>query len=138
MKAFLQKEGFLWFSHGSLGADISWVLAVVFTVLFIIGWRMGRKAQGNQHHALVLWAMGGMLAYFTVYYLARGLGALATEGKEGFGGPEWVYTGIFEPILTIHILVVSIGLVLAVYMIVLGFRVAVKQTGRWILQAIWR
>lgn len=132
---FLQKEGFLWFSHGSLGADLSWLLAVVFTVLFIIGWWMGRKAQGNQHHTLVLWAMGSMLAYFTIYYLARGLGALATEGKEGFGGPDWVYTGIFEPILTIHILVVSIGLVLAAYMIVLGFRVAVRKNGQRILQA---
>ena len=118
-----------------MGADLSWILAVVFTVLFIIGWRMGKKAQGNRHHVLVLWAMGSMLAYFTVYYLARGLGALATEGKEGFGGPDWIYTGIFEPILTIHILVVSIGLVLAAYMIVLGFRVAVKQTGQWMLQA---
>jgi uncharacterized membrane protein YozB (DUF420 family) len=135
MKAFLQKDGFLWFSHGSLGADFSWLLAVVFTVLFIIGWWMGRKTKGNQHHILVLWAMGGMLAYFTVYYLARGLGALATEGKEGFGGPDWIYSSIFEPMLTIHILVVSIGLVLAVYMIVLGFRVTVKQSGQRMLQA---
>ncbi len=135
MKAFLQKEGFLWFSHGSLGADFSWTLAVVFTVLFIIGWWMGRKAQGNHHHVLVLWAMGSMLAYFTVYYLARGLGALATEGKEGFGGPDWIYSYFFKPLLTVHILVVSIGLVLAVYMIVLGFRVAVKQMGQRVLQA---
>jgi uncharacterized membrane protein YozB (DUF420 family) len=132
--AFLKNKGFLWFSHGNLGADLSWILAVAFTLLFIIGWRMGRKGQGNQHHILVLWAMGSMLAYFTVYYLARGLGALATTGKEGFGGPDWIYTGIFEPVLTIHILVVSIGLVLAAYMIVLGFRVAVKKTGRWMLQ----
>jgi uncharacterized membrane protein YozB (DUF420 family) len=79
--------------------------------------------------------MVSMLAYFTVYYLARGLGALATEGKEGFGGPAWLYTYFYTPLLTIHILVVSIGLVLAVYMIVLGFRAAVKRSGRRVLQA---
>jgi len=135
MKAFLQKEGFLWFSHGTLGADLSWILAISFTILFIIGWRMGKKAQGNRHHVLVLWAMVSMLAYFTVYYIARGLGALATEGKEGFGGPEWIYNYIFSPLLTIHILVVSIGLVLAVYMIILGFRVVVKEMGRRILKS---
>ena len=134
MKDFLQKEGFLWFSHGSLGADLSWTLALIFTILFIIGWRMAKKAQGNQHHALTFWAMISMLAYFTVYYLARALGALATEGKEGFGGPEWIYRYVFSPLLTIHILVVSVGLVLAVYMIILGFRVAVKEMGRRVLK----
>jgi uncharacterized membrane protein YozB (DUF420 family) len=76
-----------------------------------------------------------MLAYFSLYYLARGLGALATEGKEGFGGPDWVYHYIFTPILTIHITVVSIGLVLAGYMIILGFRVAVARAGRRVLQS---
>lgn len=135
MKVFLQKEGFLWFSHGSLGADLSWTLALIFTILFIIGWRMAKKAQGNQHHALTFWAMISMLAYFTVYYLARALGALATEGKEGFGGPEWIYRYVFSPLLTIHILVVSVGLVLAVYMIILGFRVAVTRSGQRILQS---
>jgi uncharacterized membrane protein YozB (DUF420 family) len=135
VKAFLQKEGFLWFSHGSLGADLSWTLALIFTILFIIGWRMAKKAQGNQHHALTFWAMVSMLAYFTVYYLARALGALATEGKEGFGGPDWIYRYVFSPLLTIHILVVSLGLVLAVYMIILGFRVAVKRSGQRILQS---
>jgi uncharacterized membrane protein YozB (DUF420 family) len=134
VKAFLQKEGFLWFSHGNLGADLSWILAVVFTILFLIGWRMGRKAQGNRHHVLVLWAMISMLAYFTVYYLARALGALASTGKEGFGGPDWVYDYVFTPILTIHILVVSVGLILAVYMIILGFRVAVKEMGKRLLK----
>lgn len=135
MKAFLQKEGFLWFSHGALGADLSWILAVSFTILFIIGWRMGKKAQGNRHHALTLWAMVSMIVYFTVYYLARALGALATEGKEGFGGPDWIYNYVFSPLLTIHILVVSVGLVLAVYMITLGFRVAIKRSGQRVLQS---
>jgi uncharacterized membrane protein YozB (DUF420 family) len=134
MLEFLKRPGFLG-THGTMGADLSFSMALVFTLLFIIGWRMGKKKEGNNHHTLVLWAMISMMLYFTVYYLARGLGALATEGKEGFGGPEWLYSYLFKPLLTIHILVVSIGLVLAAYMIVLGFRVAVKRMGQRVLQA---
>lgn len=134
MKEFLSRPGFLP-AHGTLGADLSFLMALVFTILFMIGWAMGKKKQGNRHHALTLWAMVSMLAYFTLYYLARGLGALATEGKEGFGGPEWLYNYLFTPVLTVHITVVSIGLVSAVYMIVLGFRAAVKQSGRRVLRS---
>lgn len=134
MKELLSRPGFLP-TDGTFGADLSFLMAILFTVLFIIGWRMAKKAQGNHHHVLVLWAMTSMLVYFTVYYLARGLGALATEGKEGFGGPEWIYNYIFSPLLTIHILVVSIGLILAVYMLVLGFRTSIKKAGQRILQS---
>ena len=134
MVEFLNRPGFLG-THGTMGADLSFLMALAFTILFIIGWRMGKKRQGNNHHVLVLWAMVSMIIYFTVYYLARGLGALATEGKEGFGGPEWLYNFFFKPLLTVHILVVSIGLVLAVYMIVLGFRVTVKRMGQRVLQS---
>jgi uncharacterized membrane protein YozB (DUF420 family) len=134
MKAFLTSSGFLG-THGTFGADASFLMALFFTILFIIGWRMAKRHEGNRHHTLVLGAMVGMLIYFTFYYLARGLGALATENQEGFGGPLWVYTYIFSPLLTIHILVVSIGLVMAVYMIILGFRTAIKKNGHRVLQA---
>ena len=134
MKELFSKPGFLP-AHGTFGADLSFIMAIVFTVLFIIGWRMGRKRQGDSHHVLVLWAMVTMMIYFTVYYLARGLGALATEGEEGFGGPEWIYEYIFTPLLTIHILAVSMGLVLAAYMIILGFRVTLKTAGKRVLGA---
>jgi uncharacterized membrane protein YozB (DUF420 family) len=134
MLEFLRKPGFLP-AHGTLGADLSFLMALAFTILFLLGWRMARKRRGNPHHVLTLWAMISMLAYFTVYYLARGLGALATQGKEGFGGPAWLYTYLFTPLITIHIVVVSTGLILAVYMIVLGFRAAVKQSGRRVLRS---
>lgn len=134
MKEWLGRPGFLP-AHGTMGADLSFLMALAFTILFLIGWRMAVKQQGDRHHALTLGAMVSMLAYFTLYYLARGLGALATENKEGFGGPDWVYHYLFAPILTIHITVVSIALVLAVYMIVLGFRAAVRKNGRRTLQA---
>lgn len=126
MKEWLTTPGFL-SPFGTWGADISSVMAWLFTLLFIYGWYAGKKHQGQRHHLVTLWGMVAMLGYFTVYYLARGLGALSLEGKEGFGGPDWVYSYIFSPMLTIHILVISVGLVLAVYMIVLGFRSSFKK-----------
>ena len=63
-----------------------------------------------------------MLAFFTSYYLFRQLGVLAFEGKEGFGGSQALYDNVFIPLLTFHIFLVVIGLVMAIYMIVLGFR----------------
>ncbi|HEY5649182.1 MAG TPA: DUF420 domain-containing protein [Nitrospiria bacterium] len=134
MKELFRQPGFLP-AHGTFGADLSFIMALLFTTLFLIGWRMGRRKQGNQHHTLVLWAMVSMLVYFTVYYLAQGLGALATEGREGFGGPEGIYEYIFKPLLTVHILAVSLGLILAFYMIILGFRVTLKESGQRVLRA---
>ncbi len=137
MKAFLQKEGILWFSHGDLGADLSWILAVTFTILFMIAWYQARKAKGNPHHTIILWAMLAMIGYFVLYYLARQLGALSftggAEGQEGFGGSEFIYNWVFSPLLTIHIIIVSIGLVLGIYMIPLGFRTSKVISGRRVL-----
>lgn len=135
MKAFLGKEGFLWFSHGNMGADLSWTLAVTFTILFMIAWVQARKAKGSPHHTLILWAMLAMIGYFLFYYLSRQLGALSFAGEEqlGFGGPEFIYKWIFSPLVTIHIIIVSIGLVLAMYMIPLGFRTSKVIEGRRVL-----
>lgn len=44
MKEFLAKPGFLVHS-GTLGADLSYLLAVVFTVLFLVAWGMAKKAR---------------------------------------------------------------------------------------------
>ncbi|MFQ5543234.1 MAG: DUF420 domain-containing protein [Nitrospiria bacterium] len=126
MNDFLTSPGFL-SPYGTFGADFSTVMAWFFTLLFMYGWYAAKKHQGGRHHAVTLWGMIAMLAYFTVYYLMRGLGALSVEGKEGFGGPDWVYDYIFSPILLIHILVISVGLVLAVYMIILGLRSSGKK-----------
>lgn len=126
MSQYLTAPGFL-SPHGTFGADLSSVLAWVFTLIFIYGWYLGATNRGQGHHTVTLWGMVAMLAYFTAYYLARSLGALSLEDEEGFGGPSWVYQYIFSPILTIHILVISVGLVLAVYMIILGFRASFKQ-----------
>lgn len=121
MKALLQSPGFLG-TYATFGADLASVFAYLFTILFIIGWYQARHHQGNRHHTLTLWGMTAMLLYFTAYYLSRQLGALAFEGRTGFGGSDFMYGKVFIPLLTIHITLVAIGIVMAIYMIILGFR----------------
>jgi uncharacterized membrane protein YozB (DUF420 family) len=105
-----------------MGADLSQLMAALFTGLFIVGWFQAKRHQGHGHHWLMLGGMVAMVGFFTAYYLFRQLGVLAFEGKEGFGGSQALYDYVFIPVLTVHIILVIIGLVMAVYMIVLGFR----------------
>jgi uncharacterized membrane protein YozB (DUF420 family) len=133
MQAFLKQHGFLG-TYATLGADLSFIMALFFTILFIVGWRKARKAQGQPHHTITLWAMLAMLGYFVFYYLSRGLGALAAEGKEGFGGSQFMYDWVFSPMLTVHIAVVSVGIVMAIYMIILGYRASVKRGQQRVLK----
>lgn len=121
MKELLARPGFLG-TAATLGADLSQLMAMLFTGLFIVGWIHARKKQGNAHHWLMLGGMVAMLSFFTSYYLFRQLGVLAFEGRTGFGGSDFLYYQVFIPLLTVHITLVIIGLIMAVYMIVLGFR----------------
>jgi uncharacterized membrane protein YozB (DUF420 family) len=121
MKELLARPGFLG-TAATLGADLSQLMAMLFTGLFIIGWIQARKKLGNAHHWLVLGGMIAMLGFFTSYYLFRQLGVLAFEGRTGFGGSDFLYYQVFIPLLTFHITLVIIGLIMAIYMIVLGFR----------------
>jgi len=133
MKEFLARPGFLG-TFGTLGADLSYLLALVFTSLFLVGWYMARNHRGKAHHGITLWAMTTMLVYFVSYYLIRRLGVLAFEGREGFGGPDWVYYNFFRPILLTHIFLVCVAIVMAVYMIILGFRASSKEDGKMSLK----
>jgi uncharacterized membrane protein YozB (DUF420 family) len=142
MMDWLRNPGFFG-TYATLGADLSQVMATLFTGLFIIGWIQAKRRQGHAHHWLMLGGMIAMVGFFTSYYLFRQLGVLAFEGKEGFGGSQALYDYVFIPILTVHIILVIIGLVMAVYMIVLGFRSqAVIQGARVlresVLQTTWR
>ncbi len=121
MFELMRQPGFFG-THATLGADLSQLMATLFTGLFIVGWIQAKQRQGHAHHWLMLGGMIAMLGFFTTYYLFRQLGVLAVEGKEGFGGSQDLYDYVFIPILTIHIILVIIGLVMAIYMIVLGFR----------------
>ena len=121
MSEWLRDPGFVG-THATMGADISQLMATLFTGLFIVGWIQAKKRKADGHHWLMLGGMIAMLAFFTSYYLFRQLGVLAFEGKEGFGGSQALYDNVFIPLLTFHILLVVLGLIMAIYMIVLGFR----------------
>ena len=127
MKTILEQPGFL-APSGTIGADISYLLALIFTILFLVAWRMAKKAEGTRHHKLILVSMVAMIVYFVAYYYARSLGVLSFEGREGFGGPDDVYENIFVPVLTTHLILVTLGMILAFYMISQGFR-ASEKTG---------
>ena len=133
MKEILAKPGFL-APYGTFGADLSYLLAVVFTVMFLFAWRLAKKGRGTQHHKLIFLSMVSMLIYFVGYYYARQLGVLSLEGKEGFGGPQVIYDKVFVPILTTHLILVILGLILAIYMIFQGFRACDKIGADYILQ----
>lgn len=133
MLEWLKQPGF-YGTHATIGADLSQTLATLFTVLFVIGWFQARRQRADGHHWLMLGGMAAMLGFFTSYYLFRQLGVLAFEGKEGFGGSQALYDNVFIPLLTFHIILVTIGLVMAVYMIVLGFRAQVFAQGRRVLR----
>ena len=129
MKDLLARPGFLG-TAATLGGDVSQLMAMLFTVLFIIGWIQARKKLGNIHHWIVLGGMVTMLAFFTSYYLFRQLGVLAFEGRTGFSGSDFMYYRVFIPLLTFHICLVIVGLIMAIYMIVLGFRAQQFVKGR--------
>ena len=133
MLEWLKQPGFVG-THATMGADLSQFMATLFTALFVLGWFQARKRQADAHHWLMLGGMVAMLAFFTSYYLFRQLGILAFEGKEGFGGSQQLYDRVFIPLLTFHIILVVIGLVMAVYMIVLGFRAQTVVAGKRVLR----
>ncbi len=118
---WLREPGFFG-THATIGADLSQLMATLFTGLFVVGWFQARRRYADTHHWLMLGGMISMLSFFIAYYLFRQLGVLAFEGKEGFGGSQSLYDYVFIPVLTLHIILVIIGLIMAVYMIVLGFR----------------
>ena len=133
MKELLAKPGFL-APSGTVGADVSYLLALVFTLMFLIAWGMAKKGLGTRHHKLIFVSMVSMVVYFCAYYYARQLGVLSFEGKEGFGGPQEVYDNIFVPILTTHLILVTLGLILSIYMICQGFRSCSRTSGEYHLR----
>ncbi len=139
---WLKDPGFLG-THATIGADLSQLMATLFTGLFIVGWFQARQRKADAHHWLMFGGMIAMLSFFVAYYLFRQLGVLAVEGKEGFGGSQALYDYVFIPVLTVHIILVIIGLVMAVYMIVLGFRsqqfvAGVRSLNESLLQTSWK
>lgn len=138
---WLRDPGFFG-THATIGADLSQLMAAMFTGLFIIGWIQARKHKADAHHWLMFGGMVAMLGFFVSYYMFRSLGVLAFEGKEGFGGSQSLYDHVFVPVLILHIILVMIGLIMAVYLLVLGFRAqtfvgGVRQLNNSTLQTSW-
>ncbi|MDH5667378.1 MAG: DUF420 domain-containing protein [Nitrospira sp.] len=139
---WLREPGFFG-THATVGADLSQFMATLFTGLFIIGWFQARRQKADAHHWLMLGGMVSMISFFIAYYLFRQLGVLAVEGKEGFGGSQELYDYVFIPVLTLHIILVIIGLIMAVYMMVLGFRSqqiihGIRSLSESLLQTTWK
>jgi uncharacterized membrane protein YozB (DUF420 family) len=139
---WLKEPGFFG-THATVGADLSQFMATLFTGLFIIGWFQARRRKADAHHWLMLGGMVSMISFFIAYYLFRQLGVLAVEGKEGFGGSQALYDYVFIPVLTLHIILVIIGLIMAVYMMVLGFRSqqivdGMRSLRESLLQTTWK
>ncbi len=139
---WLREPGFFG-THATVGADLSQFMATLFTGLFIIGWFQARRQKADAHHWLMLGGMVSMISFFIAYYLFRQLGVLAVEGKEGFGGSQALYDYVFIPVLTLHIILVIIGLIMAVYMMVLGFRSqqivsGIRSLSESLLQTTWK
>ena len=79
MYEWLKQPGFVG-THATMGADVSQLMAALFTGLFIVGWIQAKQQRGTAHHWLMFGGMIAMLAFFTSYYLFRSLGVLAFEG----------------------------------------------------------
>ena len=77
MLEWLKEPGFFG-SHATVGADMSQLMATVFTGLFVIGWIQARRRRADAHHWMMLSGMIAMLAFFISYYLFRQLGVLGT------------------------------------------------------------
>ena len=142
MLEWLREPGFFG-THATVGADMSQLMATFFTGLFVIGWIQARRHRADAHHWMMFGGMIAMLAFFISYYLFRQLGVLAFEGKEGFGGSQALYDYVFIPVLIVHITLVILGLVMAIYMIVLGFRAqqvvdGVRSLKEALLLTTWR
>ena len=132
---WLQEPGFFG-THATLGADLSQLMAALFTGLFIVGWFQAKRHRAAWPSLADVGRHGGHGGIFYRLLSLSAVGVLAFEGKEGFGGSQALYDYVFIPVLTIHIILVIIGLVMAVYMIVLGFRSQQFISGARLLREI--
>lgn len=126
MKTFLAQPGFL-SPYGSMGVDITYLIALLATAMFVLAWRKARNGDGAGHRLMMISASVLMLGYFFIYYLFRNLGGMMAEGKLGFGGPDWVAENILMPLLAVHLLLVVLVFVFIPYQLWLGRRSAERS-----------
>lgn len=132
MTDLLNKPGILG-SSANLGADISYLFAVLFMGLFILSWYQAYRHRANLHHWMILVSMVTMIGYFIWYYEVRRLGAMAFEENLGFHGPPQLLTYVVKPVFWVHFAAVLLALILSLYMLANGFRSAERVLGKWTL-----
>jgi uncharacterized membrane protein YozB (DUF420 family) len=128
MATTLAGPGFL-SARSNLGSDLSITLAVTFTALFIIAGYQGMKGKGLSHHRMILASMCAMFAYFLYYYKIRRLGYISFTDTIDFENSGWMYSTLFKPTLYVHFLMVTLATFFSIYMIITGFRTAVRKDG---------
>jgi len=126
MKEFLTRPGFL-SPYGSISVDFTYLIALLATAIFLLGWRKARHGDGAGHRVMMISASVLMLGYFFIYYLLRNLGGIMAEGKLGFGGPDRVAENILAPLLVMHLLLVVLVFILVPYQLWLGRRAATRS-----------
>lgn len=141
----------LFSSRSTFGADISYLFAVFFTVMFLISGVLAKKHKGFLHHRMILVSMVAMMLYFVFYYEVRKLGVASLSDQINFAGPQWVYDKVFRPIMMVHFMMVTFSIILAIYMIINGFKTVVRDGSKmtlknervkpsvtlWVLGVIW-
>jgi uncharacterized membrane protein YozB (DUF420 family) len=126
MKELLVQPGFL-SPYGSMGVDITYLIAMLAAAMFLLGWRKASGGNGAGHRLMMISASVLMLGYFFIYYLFRNLGGIMAEGKLGFGGPDWMAENILMPLLMVHLLLVVLVFVFIPYQLWLGRRAAKRS-----------
>jgi len=130
--SWLNKPGILG-SSANLGADISYLFAILFMGLFVASWYQAYRHRSNVHHWMILASIVTMIGYFIWYYEVRRLGAMAFEESLDFPGPPHILENVVKPILWVHFAAVLLALILSIYMLINGFKSADRIEGRWTL-----
>lgn len=133
MESIMEAEGFL-SSRSTLASDMSFIFAVSFSSLFLISGYIAIKNQGAVHHRMILFSMLSMIAYFVFYYRVRRMGLDSFANQLDFQGEGTIKAGIFRPVLWSHFLVVCLTIFSAIYTIISGFKAAIRQNGRMVLE----
>lgn len=75
-----------------------------------------------------------MIAYFVFYYRVRRLGLDSFADQLDFLGDGTTRSTLFRPVLWSHFLIVCLSTFFGVYTIISGFKAAIKQNGRMVLE----
>lgn len=91
------------------------VISAIAIVTIALGWRAIGAGNVERHRALMLTSFGLFVAFLSLY-----LYRLILVGTQEFPGPETVYTFVYIPFLTIHILLAIVCLPFVFYALLLA------------------